>query len=89
MPYIKGELREKWNLAMAGLLEELDKSHPTPVGELNYIFTKIAVATRPGSYTDFNAVIGALYCAKAEFYRRMVAPYEDHMQKKNGDVYDG
>ncbi len=32
-------------------------------------------------------VLGALECAKMEFYRRVAAPYEREAMAKNGDVY--
>jgi hypothetical protein len=34
-----------------------------------------------------NDVVGALDGAKAEFQRRVVAPYEDKKIRENGDVY--
>ena len=39
------------------------------------------------SYATINDIIGALEGAKMEFYRRVVAPYEDEKIKENGDVY--
>jgi len=40
------------------------------------------------SYSDYNALVGVLECAKLEFYRRAVAAYEDKKIKENGDVYE-
>jgi hypothetical protein len=61
-------------------------------GDLNYVISIIVdiYAARIGGlhYAEsINAVIGALECAKLEFYRRVAAPYEDHKQYVNGDVY--
>lgn len=56
-------------------------------GELNYIITKLLLATDPYNYNDYNTLIGVLECCKLEFYRRAVAVYEDTKIKKNGDVY--
>lgn len=59
-------------------------------GELNFqISTLVAryVQTHGVSYATFNAIVGALVCAKGEFERRVVAPYEDEKRGLNGDVY--
>lgn len=77
MPYItQDRRREAW-------------SHPNSAGELNYAFTNLIIGyLRPGiSYQTINDIIGALEGAKAEFYRRVVVPYEDKKIKENGDVY--
>jgi hypothetical protein len=63
--------------------------HPTNAGELNYVFTRLVqqyLGDEP-SYTELNAVLGVFEAAKAEFYRRRVAPYEDKKREANGDVY--
>ena len=39
------------------------------------------------SYATFNEVVGVLECAKQEFYRRVVAGYEQEKFVANGDVY--
>ena len=39
------------------------------------------------SYKTINDIVGALEGAKAEFQRRIVAPYEDKKRQINGDVY--
>jgi len=61
-------------------------------GELNYIITKKvdSYLTRKGvNYANLNEIIGVLECAKLEFYRRIVANYEDSKIEniENGDVY--
>jgi hypothetical protein len=59
-------------------------------GELNYAFTCLAHEywARKGKtgYQNLNDIIGALEGAKAEFQRRVVAPYEDTKIQQNGDV---
>ena len=63
---------------------------PRSPGALNYLITKLCLAyiDQVGSrYETFNAVIGALECAKQEMYRRAIAPYEDAKAAVNGDVY--
>lgn len=59
-------------------------------GELNYQLTQFCIKyiEKMGSkYRHYNDVIGALESCKLEFYRRMVAPYEDTKILENGDVY--
>lgn len=64
---------------------------PRNAGELNYIFTRTLMdylKEKGLCYQRINDVIGALEGAKAEFYRRVVVPYEDKKIQENGDVYD-
>ena len=59
-------------------------------GELNYQITMLCdtfLATHGRKYAHVNTVIGALECAKQEFYRRIAAPYENEKIAINGDVY--
>ena len=80
MPYIDQAIR-------ASLV---DGRRPTKVGELNYIVTRLIDAylmVNGLSYTQINAVIGVLECAKMELYRRIAAPYEDKKSRESGDVY--
>jgi len=80
MPYITKEQRKA-----------VDGGHrPMSPGELNYAITTqcLNFLDQYGhNYTDYNAVIGALECAKLEFYRRLVGPYEDIKIRANGDIY--
>lgn len=82
MPYIRSYLRR--------LLDTKNKFAVAP-GDLNYQITKLCVdycnRRKPHDYTLYNEVMGALECAKQEFYRRMVVPYEDKKIEENGDVY--
>jgi hypothetical protein len=39
------------------------------------------------SYQTINDILGALVGAREEYYRRVVAPYEDLKVKANGDVF--
>ncbi len=84
MPYIKQERRNELLHDLTGI------ASPDTAGELNFMFTKLAVdfCHQHGlSYARINDVIGALEGAKLEFYRRVAAPYEDTKIKENGDVY--
>lgn len=63
---------------------------PTDPGELNYVLTHTCNAyleMTGTNYSQINEVIGALECAKLEFYRRIAVPYEDKKLIENGDVY--
>jgi hypothetical protein len=79
MPYIEPEKRR----------EILEGRAPDTAGELNYSLTVeiLDYAKAHNNYQGFNDIIGALEAAKAEFYRRWVAPYEDYKIAINGDVY--
>lgn len=80
MPYITQTARQ-----------QLTEGGPVQTaGELNYVITTEIVgylAEHGKSYQTFNDIIGALEGAKTEFYRRVVAPYEDEKIKQNGDAY--
>jgi len=82
MPYIKKHRRAL-----------LDDSESGPgaetAGELNYLITILLhryLELHELSYQTLNDILGALDGAKMEFYRRVVAPYEDIKIKENGDV---
>lgn len=80
MPYIKPEDRKKFNL---------DSLNPESAGELNYIISELCgryVHAKGLSYSVGNEVVGALECAKQEFYRRVLVPYEEIKMAENGDV---
>ena len=82
MPYIKEKIRQY-----------LGKNYPLPIpvdpGELNYLFTKIALAYvgKYPNYRVYNDIIGALECCKLELYRRKVVDYEEKKIELNGDIY--
>ncbi len=81
MPYVKQDIREL-----------LDIGHPPgDAGELNYLITNLClfyIDNKDIKYQYINDVLGALEGAKLEFYRRLVAPYEDKKAVENGDVYE-
>jgi Mg/Co/Ni transporter MgtE len=62
-------------------------------GMWNYVFTRIILRTSiksrvPGrKYWVLALVCGVLVTMIFEFYRRVVAPYEDEKVIENGDVY--
>lgn len=85
MPYITKDARE----ALEFDLTDIGGSAETP-GELNFLLTELLVGyldEHGRSYGTINDILGALEGAKLEFYRRVVAPYEDKKIAENGDVY--
>jgi hypothetical protein len=88
MPYIDRSAWGRFEPALAELRAMID-ARCTP-GELNYLLTQMALAylaARGLNYAHANDVVGALESAKQEFYRRIVAPYEERKRAENGDVY--
>lgn len=85
MPYLKPADRKKLDKTIDDLAALIDAGHRA--GQLNYIFNRLMLAVLgEGKYNDCNEVIGALECAKQEFYRRKVAKLEDAKVKENGDL---
>jgi len=89
MPYIKKE-RRKW---LDEIVDTLWRKSPGNPGELNYLVTRIIEhyachSKAPLDYQKINDIMGALEGAKLEFYRRVVAPYENSKIQSNGDVYE-
>lgn len=82
MPYIKLKAREDlW----------FSDRNPKTAGELNYSFTMLIkryLMEKSLKYQTINDIIGALEGAKAEFYRRIVVPYENKKIQEDGDVYE-
>ncbi len=78
MPYIKNDKRPAARIA------------PETPGELNYAITAACayyLEAHGTQYKTIDEIIGALECAKLEFYRRKAASYEDEKLQENGDVY--
>ena len=88
MPYILPDDREKLRAATDAIDAAIDAT--TTAGDLNYMISLMAKAyidAKGLRYEHLNAVVGALDSCKAEFQRRVVAPYEDRKIGENGDVY--
>jgi len=90
MPYIKKIQRDIYEDQISQIaISLLGAPDRQAYGELNYIISSLIhriVTPKNISYTRFNGIIGALECAKQEFYRRMVAGYEDKKRVENGDI---
>lgn len=97
MPYIKQEDRKVNDpLGVRVTFDNGPAEWQAPIrlaspGELNFAMTILAseyVRRRGMSYTVANEVMGVFASAQAEFYRRVVVPYEDIKRAENGEVYD-
>lgn len=89
MPYISQQTRNHLNQYLDPLAEEIFASKNF-AGDINYSISYILarLTNHQLNYARANACVGALECAKQEFYRRVVAPYEDTKIVQNGDVYE-
>ena len=84
MPYIT----EAQRTTLRG--NSLVRRIPHTPGELNFCLTEVILEyldLQGLSYQTLNDITGALGEAKAEFRRRVIAPYENHKIDENGDVY--
>jgi hypothetical protein len=84
MPYIKKENRKKFEDKINNLSLDIEND-----GELNYCITLLVhkeLIKRGVKYQNMNNLIGVLESAKQEFYRTVVAPYEDLKAIENGTV---
>lgn len=85
MPYI---IKERRPLIDDTTLHNMHKVLESK-GELNYALTRVILAylkKHGNSYSTQNDIVGALDCAKAEFQRRVMGPYEDRKIEENGDI---
>lgn len=79
MPYITDEQRIELGTGVS----------PETKGELTYLLYLTLVEWLQNGEKNFARhadAIGAIECAKLEFYRRHLAPYEDLKIQENGDV---
>jgi hypothetical protein len=86
MPYIPQDKRDNIDYPLRQV-----KVHINNVGELNYAVTRLLlnyVQEKAVSYGLLNEVYGVLGCVAAEFYHRVVSPYEISKLELNGDVYE-
>lgn len=79
MPYINSDDRVSLEIS----------HHARNPGELNYLISMVMLdyLDRHGlSYGTLNDILGACSGAGEEFYRRIVAPYEDKKRVEHGDL---
>jgi len=87
MPYIKQKERVKFEEVIKDLVKLLEKDKENLAGNLNYVVTSIIKRlSKDLRYKKANEIIGALECIKLEYYRRVLAPYEEQKRKLEGDV---
>lgn len=91
MPYIPVELRQRFDEGIGTLADALGEPTELCCGELNYVITSLIVETLrnldAGGYRVYNEIIGVLECVKQEYYRRIVAPYENEKWANSKDVF--
>ena len=89
MPYIIPAHRDIIDKLINDLIITLKTRWDIPVrdGAVNYTITRLLDGLYPPGYRSFNAAIGVLSAVQLEYYRRVVAPYEDEKIVENGDVY--
>lgn len=86
MPYIDRDTRTHYNQ----LVIEMMRTEVATPGDLNFLITTLidrTLADHGVNYSNINAAIGVLECAKLELYRRIAAPYEQQKISTNGDVF--
>jgi hypothetical protein len=91
MPYIGHEER----IPLGELAKIGARECGTTEGRLNYLITRLVheytmnqtswYGGCPG-YTELNKALGVLDAVHREFYRTVVAPFEDDKRKENGPV---
>ena len=91
MPYVHNDVRLWVNPALNGLLVDLSNLLDNErAGAVNYCITRIvAGAMKPEKGWNYESLLkahGTFGAAAEEFYRRLIAPYEDVKIEKNGDI---
>lgn len=92
MPYIARKDRGVLDGTVYTLARQIETE-----GELNYVLSRLIhrIIEVPDfnykqnfylKYNSLNTIIGVLECVKQEFYRTVVAPYEDKKRAENGPV---
>ena len=86
MPYIPKQVR---HIIANKDKQEVYYGKIENAGELQYaiaVMLKDFMERKGLKYQNTNDIMGALAGAQMEFYRRVVAPYEDLKIEENGDV---
>ena len=89
MPYIKDDRRKAIVDEYEGQIN-IDVNEIMTAGEMQYamaVMFKSYIDRLGLQYQNLNDVMGAITGAQQEFYRIMVAPYEDKKIRLNGGVY--
>lgn len=87
MPYIPEGSREEIDIDIEALGDSLENFFPDKLdGALNYTIMRLLVRLYEERYVDMNRALGVLSAVTQEYYRVVVAPYEDKKREENGDV---
>ena len=88
MPYIPPYRRQHLDCHIDRLASRLVHLGASP-GDLNYSITRLLILLYgiDPTYSKIASAMGTLECVKAEFYRKVAAPYEDKKATENGQVY--
>lgn len=91
MPYITKDLRRKFKGPLEDLISQVREQEPTKQdGCLNYLVSElVSRSVKPSSgwrYNTLHRAYGVFTAAAAEFYRRLMVPYEDKAIQSNGDT---
>lgn len=89
MPYIIQDQREFLEERLKEICE-LVEDLPLGSGDIVYIITKILLShlkKKEICFENLSDIIKILECAKMEYYRRVMVPYEESKIKERGDVY--
>jgi hypothetical protein len=84
MPYIKQMSREYFEDHLINIVRGVQNT-----GDLTYCIYKLMIMLTEKWGKDFrnmSSILSETECAKLEFYRRIMAPYEDKKIDENGDV---
>jgi hypothetical protein len=84
MPYIAKEDRVKFEKPVQKFADNIETD-----GDLNYCISLLmhkVLKKRGVKYQNMNNIMGAIDCAKTEFYRTVASPYEDKKKAENGNV---
>lgn len=86
MPYIKEQDKPKFETAITEIVADLLNDYQP--GELTYVLYVIArrVAMNNRRYGHLSQVRASIQDAADEFYRRIMAEYEDEKIVQNGDA---
>jgi len=95
MPYITQEKRNELDGAIEALHTclvnlEIDDDENDMEGNLNYSITRLIMLVYGNKdntrYRHINDAMGVLSSVKAEYYRKVAAPYENQKAYENGEV---
>ena len=90
MPYILTSRREELDPFIRALATRIQCMAVPPEsreGDLNYAISKLLQLMYPTpKYSEYNAAYGMLMCCATEYYRTVIAPYEDQKKFENNPV---